>query len=240
MSDSDSDDIINFYELDEVKEFTPEYHNPCYNEETFPVKHPFRALVVGSSGSGKTNITMNIIQKSSGTFNSIMLFTANKKEPLYEYLESVIPAEQLEIYEGLSHLNSMDLNSEIGSGGQVLVIFDDLVLSKDQGQIETLYLRGRKANNNSGISILYLSQSYHMVPSVIRKNITFIIIKRLGTRRDRTAVVRECSGQLEKEDLLALYEYCVTNSFKDFLFIDLGAEENKRYRKNFRHVLSVE
>jgi superfamily II DNA or RNA helicase len=79
--------IINFYELDEVKLLTPQYHNPNYDEETMPLKHPERAILLAPSGGGKTNLLLGIIKAMNGTFKVIILFTQNKNEPLYEYLE---------------------------------------------------------------------------------------------------------------------------------------------------------
>ena len=49
--------IINFYELDEVKAFTKKSINPKF--KTHGIKVPFRSLIIGASGSGKTNIVMN-------------------------------------------------------------------------------------------------------------------------------------------------------------------------------------
>jgi hypothetical protein len=230
--------IINFYDLDDVKKFQPEYYNPNFNEDTFPMKHPFRALVIGSSGSGKTNITMNIIQKSSGTFNNIVIYTANKKEPLYEYLESVIDKELLQIHEGLTNLNTRNIDEGFGEG-QALVIFDDLVLSREQSRIEELFIRGRKMNNKHGISILYLSQSYFGIPSIIRKQASHLIIKRLSTKKDRQFILKDAGGNLEKEDLEEIYQYCIDGSFTDFLYIDLSETEAKRYRKNFNEIISL-
>jgi hypothetical protein len=104
-------DLINFYEEDSVKKFIHEYHNPSYNEQTQPLKHPARVLVIGSSGAGKTNIVMNIIKKMENTFNKIRVFCKNKEEPLYEMLESKLDGESFEIHEGLDELNSYNLNT---------------------------------------------------------------------------------------------------------------------------------
>lgn len=228
----DESGIINFYNLRQVQKHQPEYHNPNFDEDSMPLKHPFRIVCVGSSGSGKTNITMNIIHKLSGTFNKLFIYTANKKEPLYEFLEENLPREQLEIREGLKHFNEQNMNTGIGEG-QVLIIFDDLVLSKDQANIEELFIRGRKLNDKHGISVIYLSQSYYQIPSIIRKQSSHIIIKKIGTKRDRQAILRDVGNNLDKDDLEGLYDYATSGSFTNFLFIDLSAPEGQGFRKNF-------
>jgi ABC-type lipoprotein export system ATPase subunit len=78
-------DLINFYQLEAVEALQPKTHNPNY--AAHGIKVPFRMVVVGASGAGKSNITLNIISKMEDTFNKIYLYTRNKKEPLYEYLE---------------------------------------------------------------------------------------------------------------------------------------------------------
>ena len=47
-------------------------------------------LIIGGSGAGKTQTLMNLIRVLNGTFNNIHMITKNKKEPLYEYLESKV------------------------------------------------------------------------------------------------------------------------------------------------------
>ena len=230
--------MVNFYELEDVKKFSPTYHNPRFNEDTLPLKHPFRAIIVGSSGSGKTVLVSNIINCLSGTFNTIIIYTANKAEPIYQYLESSIPKEQLQVHESLAHLNKTDLNSGLGQG-QTLVIFDDLVIESGQQQIENLFIRGRKMNDNKGISVIYLTQAYYLVPGVIRKNINFLFIKKLSGIRDRRAILKEGGALLDKEQRNILYDYC-TESFLDFLLICLDASDDKKFRRGFNEIVQFE
>ena len=51
--------MINFYENLEPE--NEKYANP--NGAKYNIFHPFRILIVGSSGSGKTNMLLNLIQK---------------------------------------------------------------------------------------------------------------------------------------------------------------------------------
>ena len=65
-------DIINFYELDDVKAFQKQYHNP--NFESHKMTVPFRMSIIGASGSGKSNSVLNIINQFTDTFKHIQLF----------------------------------------------------------------------------------------------------------------------------------------------------------------------
>jgi len=178
------DDVINFYDLKDVQAFNPVYHNPTYDQNTQPLKHPMYMLICGTAGSGKTNVLLNIISKMNSTFNRIKIFTQNKAEPLYQYLESKIDKPYLEIHEGLAELNKMDLDKM--EKNQYLFICDVMVLEKDQSKIEQMYIRGRKLS----ISNIYLSQSYFQTPKVIRKQINYLILKKINGTRDINAILK--------------------------------------------------
>lgn len=228
-------DVINFYELKDVQTFNPVYHNPTFDINTQPLKHPLYGLICGTTGSGKTNILMNIITKMDSTFNRIKIFTQNKNEPLYQYLESKINKPYLEIFEGLSELNKMDLDKM--EKNQYLFIYDDMCLEKDQSKIEQMYIRGRKLS----ISNIYLSQSYFQTPKIIRKQINYLILKKVSGTRDINSILRECSISVDKNKLQKMFNYCVQSrdDIVNFFLIDLGASDTMRFRKNFAEVLDA-
>jgi ABC-type dipeptide/oligopeptide/nickel transport system ATPase component len=226
--------VINFYELDEVKAFDVVRHNP--NFETHKITIPFRMAIIGASGSGKSNIVMNLISQFNNTFNHIIIFTKNKIEPLYQFLEQKIPhKDDLEIFEGLEELNKMKLDTEFK--GQNLIIFDDMVLEKDQSQIEQLFIRGRKLGD--GVSLAYLSQSYFGIPRKIRLQVNYLILRKVPSSKDIVSIIRECSMGIDKDQLMQLYNYAVTKSITNFLLIDFNVDPELMFRKNFDEILSV-
>ena len=232
-----NNDMTNLYENKEVHTFVVNYHNPCYNFDTLPLKHPMFGLICGCSGSGKTLLLMNIIQKLNSTFNRIRIVTANKHEPLYEWLESKIDKPYLEIYEGLDEVKKIDLDKL--EKAQWLWVFDDCNLIKDQSFIELLFKRGRKLAEKQGCSVLYLSQSYFSTPIFIRKNLHWIMLKKISGKRDLGMILKDTSIDATKEQLQRMYSYCVQS--KDdvcsFMFIDLSSDDDKRFRKNFSEIL---
>ena len=226
--------VINFYELDEVKAFDVKKHNP--NFENHNITIPFRLGIIGASGSGKSNIVMNLISQFNNTFNHITIFTKNKIEPLYQFLEQKIPhKDDLEIFEGLEELNKMKLDTSFK--GQNLIIFDDIVLEKDQHQIEELFIRGRKLGD--GVSLAYLSQSYFGIPRKIRLQVNYLILRKVPSSRDIVSIIRECSMGIDKEQLMKLYNYAVTKSITNFLLIDFNVDPELMFRKNFDEILNI-
>ena len=245
QEDSNSDDeMINFYEIPEFKKYAVQLINPNYNIETMPLKHSFRMLIIGATGSGKSNILLNILSKMSGTFEYIHIFTQDKNEQLYEGLADKIPDDMLKIYEGIETFNDMDLSKL--PEGQTLMVFDDMIVegARKHKKIAELFIRGRKMMNKKGISVIYLSQSYFDIePSVIRKNADKLVLKKINGKYDKNAIIRDGVGlDLSKEQLHNMFNYCVKSKddINNFMLIDKSAPDEYRIRKNFKTILNPE
>jgi hypothetical protein len=229
---SKQNDMVNFYSLPKVQKFQTKSVNPNYHKHHITV--PFRGCMVGSSGSGKTNLLLNIINQFSNTFNHIYIYT-QAQEPLYDYLESQLGTDLLTIKYSLNDCKTFKEEDYYGSS---LVIFDDMCLEKDQKCISELYVRGRKIAG--GASILYLTQSYYKVPKVIRLQTQYIFILKVSGVRDLKMILSEYSLSASKEQLTRMYEYCCNqNQFGSFFLIDLQSTQDKTYRKNFTEFLSI-
>lgn len=226
-------EIINYYTLPEVQAFETKSHNPNY--DVHGLKIPLRMLIVGASGSGKTNILMNLMKMFNGTFNYIDIYTRCKAEPLYEYLESKIDKQFLTIYEGLDQFNKLDPNKVYDPEMQRLIIFDDMVMEKNQTKIAELFIRGRKL----GGSIIYLSQSYFQVPKTIRAQLSYIILRKVSSTKDINMILRDSSLGVDGQVLNAIYKAC-TQQLTDFLLIDLFAPQDKTFRYNLDMVIDVD
>jgi len=221
--------------LDWYKKIPSKYltksHNPNYN--IHGIKVPFRMLIIGSSGSGKTQTLLNLIHNMGNTFNDIYIITKNKNEPLYEYLEDKLGKQGLTVVEGID--NAPDLDKDIDKKDQTLIIMDDLVLERNQRHLEEFFLRARKQN----CSLVYISQSYFAVPQMIRKNLTYLVIKQLANLPDLFRILREYSLGVDKKQLMKIYEDSTKENKQDFLLVDLDAEPKDRFRKNFNDVYDL-
>lgn len=211
------------------KKYLTKTHNPNY--EIHGIQVPFRMLIIGGSGSGKTQTFLNILHNFSGTFQNIHLITKNKDEPLYNYLSDQLKDKGFEIHEGIDKAPDLD---SFNKKEQTLVVFDDLVLEKNQRAIEEYYIRARKLN----CSVIYLSQSYFAVPLNIRRNLTYLVIKRLQSLKDLYAILREYALGVDKSVLKKMYENS-TETKQDFLLVDMEAEAEDRFRKNFNDIYDL-
>jgi ABC-type dipeptide/oligopeptide/nickel transport system ATPase component len=206
-----------------------QYHNPNYNNHL--INLPFRLLIVGNSGSGKTTLVLELLHRMDDTFGNIIICTKNADEPLYKFLRTKIKAEQLQVYEGIDNIPDLDsFDPEL----QHLIVFDDLVLEKDQTTIEQYFIRSRKIAK--GVSCIYLTQSYFKTPKTIRLNSNYIILKKLSSTRDLNMIMNDFSLGIEKEVLIKMYKFC-TEEKSNFLFIDIDAPLENRFRKNFLDII---
>lgn len=220
--------IIDWYK-EMPKKYLLKQHNP--NFKIHGIKVPFRMLIIGGSGAGKTQTFLNILHNFGDTFQNIFIITKNKDEPLYNYLEDKLGSKGLEILEGIS--NAPDLDG-FDKEEQTLIVMDDLVLEKNQKQLEQYFIRARKLN----CSLIYISQSYYAVPQLIRQNLTYLVIKKLNTLNDLFRIMREYSLGVDKKELKDIYE-TATDTKQDFLLVDLDADPKNRFRKNFNEIFDV-
>lgn len=221
--------------LDWYKEIPKKYlikqHNP--NFHIHGLKIPFRMLIIGNSGAGKTQTLLNIIHNMDSTFNNIFIITKNKDEPLYNFLEAKLGDKGLKISEGVE--NAPDLDADISKEDQTLIVMDDLVLERNQSALEEYFIRARKLN----CSLIYISQSYYRVPRIIRQNLNYLIIKQVSSLKDLYRIMGEYTLGVEKPALKKLYENS-TQQKQDFLLVDLDAPLSDRFRKNFNEIYDVE
>lgn len=221
-------EIVNWYEKMD-KSLLIQAENP--NFDLHRLKIPLRMCVVAPSGSGKTNFLVNLIHlfsRGKGTFADITIITRNKDEPLYNFLSA--KSDQIQIKEGLHNLPQLD---KMDKAVNHLVCIDDMVLAKDQSQIENYYIRARKLN----CSVIYLSQSYYRIPKVIRNNCSYMVILKLSGQREVNMILSEFGLGVSKEQLIHLYETATAEKFSPLL-LDLEAQPFERFRKGFTQVLT--
>ena len=232
---------INCYKLKDVIKLSPKMNNPGYKNHKINLH--FNALILGSTGSGKTNILLNLIALMSKTFNHLYIFS-QKEEPLYTHLTNKLHPDVFTITYGYENFLKFDEDSYYGNS---LIIFDDFVAIKDQSRINDHFIRGRKLSSsntskggNYGCSSIYLSQGYFKTPHLIRLQCNLIFVVRVRSLVDLGRMLKEYSGEESKENLKNMYAYCCVNSdFGEFLLIDLNTTRDKIYRRNYDEYLNV-
>ena len=155
--------------------------------------HPYRILIVGSSGSGKTNALLNLINNQPD-IDKIYLYAKDPYEANYQYL--LKKREKV----GLNHFNDLKAfmeysndmqdvyknieNYNPGKKCKILIVFDDMVADMINNKklnpvVTELFVRGRKLN----ISIVLITQSYFKVPKDVKLNSTHFFIMKIPNKR---------------------------------------------------------
>jgi hypothetical protein len=211
------------------KKYLKKIENPNYNLHNFEL--PFRAVCVAPSGSGKTNFVINFISlcsKGKGTFETINIVTRNKDEPLYNWLAEV--SNRIQISEGIHTIPKLD---SFDKESNHLMVFDDLILEKNQDAISNYFIRARKLN----VSCLYLSQKFYSIPKMIRSNCNYLVILKIGSVRDENLILHDYALGIEKDVLQKMYSYATREKFNTLIINLDEADIQKKFRKNFLEYL---
>ena len=144
--------------------------------------HPYRILIIGGSGSGKTNALSNLINNQPD-IDKIYLYAKDPYEAKYQYLISKREKVGLHYFDDpkafMEYSNDMhDVYNNIedynqGKKRKVLIVFDDMIADminnkKLDSIVTELFIRGRKRD----ISIVFITRSYFKVPKNVRLNST--------------------------------------------------------------------
>jgi ABC-type dipeptide/oligopeptide/nickel transport system ATPase component len=229
---SKSPELIDWYSQKSLKKYLTKNHNPYYDKHH--IKLPFRMVIAGSSGSGKTSTLLNLIHNMPDTFERIHICTKNADEPLYNYLKDKLKDSDFKITEGIYTLPDLDQMDKTQNN---LIVLDDLCneSAKSQKPICDYVIRCRKKN----CSLIYISQSFYQVPKLIRDNINYLILKQVSSLRNLTCIMREASLGIDKKQLKNIYEDA-TKDKMSFLLIDLEGPKDQTFRCGLDQIYQVE
>ena len=216
-------------------------HNPKW---PYIPDHPYRILIIGSSGSGKTNALLNLINNQPD-IDKIYPYAKDPYEAKYQYLIKKREKVGLDCYDDLKafieysnemqdvYKNIEDYN--LGKKRKILTVFDymiaDMINNKKLNPIVTeLFIRGRKLN----ISIVFITQSYFKVPKDVRLNSTHFFIVKILNKRELQQIALNHSSDIDFKDFMKIYKKCTKEPYS-FLVNDTTLQSSDPLR--FRHNL---
>ena len=216
-------------------------HNP--NQPRIP-DHPYRILIIGGSGSRKTNALLNLIVKQP-SIDKIYLYGKDLYEEKYQYLINIHEKVGLKHFndpkafiEYSNYMHNVYKNIDeynIDKERKILIVFDDMIAdmihNKKLNSIVTeLFIRGRKLN----ISLVFITQSYFKVPKDVRLNTTHFFIAKIPNKRELQQISLNHSSHISTKDFIKIYEKCTAEPYSVLVNDNTLASHNPlRFRKFF-------
>jgi hypothetical protein len=239
------DTFKNFYDEIPHKDMRALYKD----YDKIKIEIPFRMIVCGNSGSGKSNWTQNFLHKLN-CFTKIYLFSKCLDEPLYVMLKKKMERlmkkrKDPSLYFESNTLDDFpsfdttgDEKNKFDKNEQSLVLIDDLMLEKNQINCRNAFIFGRKSN----VSVIYICQNYFKLDPTIRKNSSILVLKKISTKRDLDNILNEVIGNVpfSIEQLRQIYRKS-QEDFKTALLFDLNnSDPEMRTRINFKPIKNRE
>ena len=205
--------------------------------------HPYRILIIGGSGSGKTNLLLNLIENQPD-IDKIYLYAKDPYEAKYQYLINIREKVGLQsfndpkafikysndicnVYKNIDECN-------IDKERKILIVFDDMIADiiknkKLHSIVTALFIRGRKIT----ISLVFITQSYFKVPKDVRLNTTHFFISKVPNKRKLRKIVINHSSDIRTKDFVNIYKKCTAEPYSLFVNDTTRASDNPlRFRKN--------
>jgi hypothetical protein len=70
----------------------------------------------------------------------------------------------------------------------------------------------------------------------VRRNISYLILKKISSMKDITMIIKNYSLECSKEAVINMYNKATAKQ-TDFLMVDLDAPEKDRFRHNFKTIV---
>ena len=206
--------------------------------------HPYRILIIGGSGSGKTNVLLNLIENQP-EIDKIYLYAKDLYESKYQYLinkREVVgtnhfnnPKSFIEYWNDMHDVykNIDEYNPD--KENKILIVFDDMIADmihkkKLDSIVTELFIRSRNLN----ISHVFITQSYFKVPKDVRLNTTHFFIAKIPNRGELRGTVTNNSSDISTKEFTNIYRKCTAETYS-FLINDttLASDNLWGFRKLF-------
>lgn len=201
-------------------------------------------LVVGKSGSGKSNVVLHMLNSPSllgGAFDVVLylcdspddLFRENLKIPKENFIKDFTE-------EWLEKLIDKQRQSVEKKGADktdnILLIFDD-ILSKPKFLNSKILTHLVTACRHFNISCVFNTQSYKKIPRVVRLNVRGIILFPSSLGELVKFSEENCLPNMTNKHFLKLVQHCTKDQYQ-FAFLQSDAPPNDKLRKNFNKIVN--
>lgn len=226
-------------------------------EEGIIPGHPSSVIMNGHSGSGKSNLMVNLLTrpefygKVNGEhyFNKIYMFspTAGEMDDLCQHLINYCDLASEDIHNEFDQellLNILEEQAKlikkkgIHKSPKVLLILDDIQSDKKflrSKAIKRLFLMNRHYNTSTWLC----GQSFNLTPRACRLQANNLFIFPMGGSEKKVLVDEFTPPGLNKKQFSALVDHATSKQYQ-FLHINRKQQTETRFRKNLNTILNYQ
>lgn len=197
-------------------------------------QHPYRWIVSGSSGSGKTNmITWYLLKFAS--YDRLYIYSKHLDQPKFAMLKNFFDKIQERTGEEILFMSN-DIEDvvpvdELNENCMNLVLFDDMMMEKQHSIVE-YWIRSRHKN----CSVISLVQKWSQVPRVCRINTNIISLFAVPNKREVNLLYSEVGMGLDKDEWIRKFKKATSDKYSFFHIVPDEKHKALRYRKNFNEI----
>jgi hypothetical protein len=197
------------------------FHEKWYDgRNKLDMPHPYRAILVGKPGVGKSTICKNLVLRADPPFESVRIIHA---DPMHtkEY----------------DDLGNVELSGDIlpadewdSDDTKTLIILDDLEFKgMDKKQLQNLHRLFGYASTHKNISVLLCSQDFFNIPPICKRCSTLFVIWKNQDIDSMNMVAKRCG--MDYKLFNSIFKNHITEP-RDSLWIDLSEKTKYPIRKN--------
>lgn len=222
-------DVVNFYEQAVMRPYLQADDTDTSSTE-IPVGS--RVLIVGASGSGKTNLVASFIAHSPNVYRKAIVFckTLPESDPIYAMMNDRLgERDQIEFHHTLSELPNIEkLRSAYEKTDNLILVIDDFLFDLEKSDMFKNYMiRCRKHR----VTLVCLVQSFFKVQKAMREQFSDVFLFRLNSKDDRTRIRAEtCYG---RDDIWRAYLDTTKVKMQAFRVRQDTQDMEHKYARNF-------
>ena len=247
LSGVEKSNSLDIYEIKTKKSSIPQ--RAVMKNGTLP-RFPCSFMISGRSGSGKTNLLINVLTRKEfykNYFHYIVVYspTASKYDDMYAELK--LPPENFVPEFGEEQLrNLIDARKKlieekgiewVGRHSRCLIILDDIIANRKFLESQTALTLFALLRHYL-CSIIVMMQSYNKLPRALRLNCNALAV--FPATQSEIEVLKDeiTPAGITKKDFEKVIEYATDKPFS-FLYINNHAKKGEQIRRNLTDIIDI-
>ena len=209
--------------------------------DIFP-KMPMGCLIVGKSGSGKTQAMVNMMTNDNllgDYFDIVYLFTDAK--PDKELIKDLkLPKKNVisdfdedKVKEVMDKAERTVQEKGFKESPKICLLFDD-ILSNQKFLKSKTATKLATANRHFNISYIFCTQYYKRVPPIIRTNARYTMIFPSSMSEVEKVADELCCPRMSKKQFISYLQYATKEKYS---FMAINADSQEPLRRMFENIL---